>query len=69
MSINGSKFLKEINLLDEYCGTSIPDNHISLCLQFVFQSDKQTLTNKKIEMILDHLKLLLIKKFNATIRT
>ena len=65
---NGSKFLTEIHLLDEYTGASIPDKHISLCLQFVFQSENKTLKNKKIEMILDHLKLLLVEKFNATIR-
>ena len=67
--LNGSQFLTEINLLDEYRGTSIPSGHVSLCLQFVFQSDNQTLQTTKIERILDHLKLLLINKFNITIRT
>jgi phenylalanyl-tRNA synthetase beta chain len=38
---NGTKFLSEINLLDEYKGKSIPDNHISLCLQLIFQSNKK----------------------------
>lgn len=67
--LNGSKFLTEINLLDEYRGASIPSNQVSLCIQFVFQSDNQTLQNKKIETILDHLKVLLINKFNVIIRT
>jgi len=67
--LNGSKFLAEINLLDEYHGGSIPSNQISLCVQFVFQSETQTLTNKKIEKILNHLKILLISKFNVVIRT
>jgi phenylalanyl-tRNA synthetase beta chain len=44
--LNGSKFLTDINLLDEYRGSSIPADHTSLCIQFVFQSDKQTLKNK-----------------------
>jgi phenylalanyl-tRNA synthetase beta chain len=66
--LNGSKFLIEINLLDEYRGTSIPDEHISLCLQLIFQSDKETLKNKKVETIIDNLKTLLTTKFNATIR-
>jgi phenylalanyl-tRNA synthetase beta chain len=66
--VNGSKFLTEINLLDEYRGTSIPSNHISLCLQFVFQSENQTLTTKQIERILDHLKFVLIHKFNVNLR-
>ena len=65
---NGSRFLKEINLLDEYRGTSIPENYTSLCVQFVFQSENQTLTNKQIEKILTTIKLLLIDKFNAEMR-
>jgi phenylalanyl-tRNA synthetase beta chain len=67
--LNGSKFLTEINLLDEYRGSSIPLNYTSLCIQFVFQSDKQTLETKKIEKILGHLKSLLIHQFNVVIRT
>jgi len=66
--LNGSQFLKEINLLDEYRGKSIPDEHTSLCLQLIFQSDKETLQNKKVETIIDSLKTVLTNKFNATIR-
>ena len=66
--LNGSKILKEINLLDEYRGTSIPLNYTSLCVQFVFQAENQTLTNKKIEEILNNIILLLTDKFDATIR-
>lgn len=66
--LNGSRILKEINLLDEYRGTSIPLNYSSLCLQLVFQSENQTLTNKKIEIILNNIILLLIDKFDAEIR-
>lgn len=67
--LNGSQFLTDINLLDEYSGNTIPEDHTSLCLQFIFQSDKTTLQNKKIESIIDHLKTVLVTKFNATIRT
>jgi phenylalanyl-tRNA synthetase beta chain len=66
--LNGSKFLTKINLLDEYRGTSIPEEHSSLCLQLIFQSDKETLQNKKVETTIDNLKILLTTKFNATIR-
>ena len=61
--------MTDINLLDEYSGNTIPEDHTSLCLQFIFQSDKTTLQNKKIESIIDHLKTVLVTKFNATIRT
>ena len=66
--LNGSKFLTKINLLDEYRGTSIPENHTSLCLQLIFQSDEKTLQTKKVENIVDNLKTLLTNKFKATIR-
>lgn len=65
---NGTKFLSEINLLDEYTGKSIPDEHISLCLQLIFQSNKKTLQNKEIEDILRNLRSVLKIKFNAIIR-
>lgn len=65
---NGTEFLSEINLLDEYRGQSIPKDHTSLCLQLVFQSDKKTLENKEIENIIKTLQLILTQKFNATLR-
>jgi phenylalanyl-tRNA synthetase beta chain len=67
--LNSSHFLKEINLIDEYSGKNIPTNQISLCLQFIFQSDKTTLQNKEIENILNHIQRILATKFDAKIRT
>ena len=66
---NGTEFLIHINLLDEYRGQFIPENHTSLCLQLIFQSNKQTLETKKIETIMDKLQVILIQNFNAKIRT
>ena len=65
---NGTTFLSEINLLDEYAGTSIPDQQISLCLQLIFQSNEKTLQNKEIEEILKNIRFVLTNKFNAIIR-
>ena len=65
---NGSKFLTQINLLDEYKGISIPEKHTSLCLQLVFQSNERTLQNKEVENIINNLQSLLMNKFNADIR-
>jgi phenylalanyl-tRNA synthetase beta chain len=65
---NGTKFLSEINLLDEYRGKSIPDGYISLCFQLVFQSKEKTLEKKEIEHIMNHLQSILINKFDAIIR-
>ena len=66
--LNGSKFLTEVSLLDQYKGPLIPAFHSSLCLQFVFQSDKQTLQNKQVDNIIQNLKEILISKFNVVIR-
>lgn len=66
--LNGTKFLVEINLLDEYRGSSIPDQSTSLCFQLIFQSTEKTLENKEIETILAKLQSVLINKFNAIIR-
>ena len=66
--LNGTKFLTEVNLLDEYKGKSIPEKHISLCLQLVFQSDEKTLQNKDVETIITELQTLLTSCFNIQIR-
>jgi phenylalanyl-tRNA synthetase beta chain len=65
---NGTKFLTEVTLLDEYKGKTIPDNHISLCLQLAFQSNEKTLQNKDVENIINELQTLLINYFNVKIR-
>jgi len=66
---NGTQFLSEINLLDEYRGKSIPEKSKSLCLQLVFQANDKTLENKEIDSIINNLQSILINKFNAIIRT
>jgi phenylalanyl-tRNA synthetase beta chain len=65
---NGTKFLSNINLLDEYKGESIPENHVSLCLKLTFQSNEKTLRNKEIESTINNLQLLLTDKLDAKIR-
>jgi len=67
--MNGTKYLSEINLLDEYRGDSIPEKHVSLCLQLVFKSNEKTLQTKDIEVIIQNLQLLLTEKFSALLRT
>lgn len=66
--INGTEFLSEINLLDEYRGHPIPENQTSLCLQLIFQSNKKTLENREIENIIKKLQIILTQKFQATLR-
>jgi phenylalanyl-tRNA synthetase beta chain len=65
---NGNKLLKNIELLDQYKGKSIPENHTSLCVQLVFQSKEKTLINKDIEEIIKNLQSLLEKKYQIILR-
>lgn len=65
---NGTKFLTDVKLLDEYKSDSLPPNHISLCVQLVFQSKEKTLENKLIDNIISNIQLILKKHFNAEIR-
>lgn len=65
---NGTEFLIQVQLLDEYKGKSIPITSKSLCIQLVFQSDKKTLTNDKIESIIEIIKTKLTEKFNIVTR-
>jgi len=66
--LNGTKFLSEINLLDEYQGSLSGTESTSLCVQLIFQSNEKTLENREIETILTNLELVLVNKFNAIIR-
>lgn len=68
LHLNGTEFLSEINLLDEYRGSSIPDHCTSVCIQLIFQSNKKTLENKEIENIISNLQSVLTNSFNAIIR-
>lgn len=65
---NGTKFLVQIKLLDEYRGASIPEEKTSLCIQLTFQSTKKTLVNKEIEDIMNHLQSVLIERYNIMAR-
>lgn len=66
--LNGTQFLSEINLLDEYRGPSIPSQQTSLCLQLIFQSDRRTLETKEIETIMTKLQFILTQKYKVFIR-
>ena len=64
----GTKYLKHIELLDEYQGFSIPKHQTSLCIQLTFQSDEKTLVTKEIDEILNNLYTVLETQYNITIR-
>ena len=67
---NGTCYLKEIKLIDEYKDISLlSDNQVSLCLKTIFQSSSKTLETRMINDIVKNLKNILSLQFNAKIRT
>jgi phenylalanyl-tRNA synthetase beta chain len=66
---NGTRFLNDIKFLDEYRSESLLPDHISLCLQLIFQSQEKTLENKLIENIVKNLEFVLTSHFNAELRS
>ena len=65
---NGTKFLTDVKLLDEYKSDSLPSNTISLCIQLVFSSNEKTLENKLVDTIIGNLQIILKEYFHAEIR-
>ena len=64
----GTEYLKHIELLDEYQGSSIPKNQTSLCIQLTFQSTEKTLITKEIDEILNNLFRILESFYKVSIR-
>lgn len=65
---HGTEYLKYVDLLDEYQGSSIPKDQTSLCIQLTFQSTEKTLITKEIDEILNNLYKVLETKYNIHIR-
>jgi phenylalanyl-tRNA synthetase beta chain len=65
---NGTHYLKQVDLLDEYQGSSIPKHQTSLCIQLTFQSTKKTLITKEIDEILNNLYKVLETQHDVNIR-
>lgn len=66
--LNGTTFLTDIQLLDKYRGAAIQKGYTSLCIQLVFQSNKQTLQNKQVEIVLQNFNLALEQNFDVHVR-
>ena len=65
---HGTGYLKYVDLLDEYHGSSIPSDQTSLCIQLIFQSTEKTLITKEIDEIVNTLYKVLKTKYSVSIR-
>ena len=66
--LNGTALLKKICLIDQYCGSTIPNGYTSLCVQLIFQSNHRTLENLQVEEILQNLLFILKNEFDIQVR-
>ena len=62
------KLLKSVNLFDVYRGKSLPEGKKSYALNFTFQDEHKTLTDKQIDKIMSKLKQKFESEFGAVLR-
>ena len=63
-----SNILKKIELFDVYVGENIPQNKKSYAISFTFVDKNKTLTDNKVDQVINKLILEFKKKLNAEIR-
>ena len=63
-----SNILKKIELFDVYVGENIPQNKKSYAISFTFIDKNKTLTDNKVDQVINKLILEFKKKLNAEIR-
>ena len=63
-----SNIFKKIELFDVYVGENIPQNKKSYAISFTFVDKNKTLTDNKVDQVINKLILEFKKKLNAEIR-
>ncbi|NOZ13903.1 MAG: phenylalanine--tRNA ligase subunit beta [Acidobacteria bacterium] len=61
-------YLKDVRLFDRYEGKGVPAGKVSIAVNFVFQSDDQTLNNEEINQLHQKIVAAFIDKFGAVLR-
>ncbi|NOY21975.1 MAG: phenylalanine--tRNA ligase subunit beta [Acidobacteria bacterium] len=61
-------YLKNVRLFDRYEGKGVPTGKVSIAVNFVFQSDDQTLNNDEINELHQKMVAAFIDKFGAVLR-
>lgn len=62
------KLLKEVTLFDVYTGKNLPEGKKSYAINFTFQDEHKTLTDKQVDKIMSKLKLRFETDFGASLR-
>lgn len=62
------KLLKSVRLFDVYTGQNLPEGKKSYALNFIFRDEKETLTDKKVDKIMNKLREKFETSFGASLR-
>lgn len=62
------KLLKSVNLFDVYTGKTLPEGKKSYALNFTFQDEHKTLTDKQVDKIMNKLQQKFETEFGASLR-
>lgn len=62
------KLLKAVTLFDVYKGSNLPEGKKSYAMNFTFQDEHKTLTDKQVDKIMDKLKQKFESEFGAVLR-
>ena len=65
----GGGLLKGIELFDDYRGESVPKGQRNLAFSLLYRSDERTLTDKDVKVTHDRIRIILVEKFNVTLRS
>jgi phenylalanyl-tRNA synthetase beta chain len=64
----GGQLLENVDLLDRYSGTPIPEGSCSLAVRLRFRDPKATLRDEQVDPLLNKVRQSLKKSFNAELR-
>jgi phenylalanyl-tRNA synthetase beta chain len=64
----GGKLLKSVNLFDVYTGKNLPEGKKSYAMSFVLQDPTETLTDVRVEQVMEKIQSSLAQQFGAQLR-
>ena len=65
----GSDVLESIQLFDEYRGEGVPEGQRSLAFRSIYRAGDRTLTDAEIEPVQQKIRDILVKNFEASLRS
>ena len=65
----GGELLEDVEVFDEYRGTTVPDGQRSLAIRSIYRAVDRTLTDADVEPLQQQIRDVLVEKFRVTLRS